>query len=91
VNANQAERDRLVRFGEDSVPQLLPADAFCAMPMSWTIVRHYVSQCFACGRRPDRHPNKGVELLRTPKFGKRRVQSLACSWRSIPYHSWAGG
>ena len=33
MNADQAERDRLVWFGEDSVPQLLPADAFGAMPM----------------------------------------------------------
>ena len=59
MNADQAERDRLVRFGEDSVPQLLPADAFCAMPMSWTIVRHYVSQCLRAGGAPIDTPIRG--------------------------------
>lgn len=52
MNADQAERDRLVQFGEDSVPRLLPGDAFGAMPMSWTIVRHYVSQCLRAGGAP---------------------------------------
>ena len=37
MNADLAERDRLVQFGEDSVPQLLPADAFGAMPVSSTM------------------------------------------------------
>lgn len=51
MNADQAERDRLVWFGEDSVPQLLPADVFGTMP-SWTFVRHYVSQCLRTGGAP---------------------------------------
>jgi hypothetical protein len=70
VNADQAERDRLVQFGEDSVPQLLPADPFGAMPMSWTIVRHDVSN--VCARAaPDRHPMGHRPKDRPANYGRR--------------------